>query len=115
MFSTLHKTKFKFSVTFILSSAHAFNLDRSKILSFGKEFIPCIPGIIYILDKYNWKALANEMRVKVWIYAKAFNQTTHSFNDLEEEGFFKTSWEKEEILVTIFSLFPIMFFLPGHC
>ena len=26
-----------FSVTFILSSANAFNLDQSKILSFGKE------------------------------------------------------------------------------
>ena len=32
MFSTLHKTNFKISVTFILSSAHAFNLDQSKIL-----------------------------------------------------------------------------------
>ena len=32
MFSTLHKTDFKISVTSILSSAHAFNLDQSKIL-----------------------------------------------------------------------------------
>ena len=35
MFSTLHKTNFKLSFTFILSSANAFNLDQSKILSFG--------------------------------------------------------------------------------
>ena len=37
MCSTLHKTNFKFSVTFILSSANAFDLDKPKILSFGKE------------------------------------------------------------------------------
>ena len=37
MFSTLHKTNFKFSVTFILSSASAcaFKVDQFKILSFG--------------------------------------------------------------------------------
>ena len=35
MFSTLHKTNFKFSVIFILSSANAFNLGKPKILSFG--------------------------------------------------------------------------------
>ena len=38
MFSTLLKTKFIISSTLILLSAHAFNLDQSKILSFGKEF-----------------------------------------------------------------------------
>ena len=37
MFSTLPKTKFYFTVTFILLSANAFNLDQSKNLSFGKE------------------------------------------------------------------------------
>ena len=36
MFSTLPKTNFNFSVTFILSSASDFNLDRSKNLTFGK-------------------------------------------------------------------------------
>ena len=36
MFSTLPKTNFYFSVTFILLYANAFNLDQSKIL-FGKE------------------------------------------------------------------------------
>ena len=30
--------KINFSVAFNLSSANAFNLDQSKILSFGKEF-----------------------------------------------------------------------------
>ena len=37
MFSTLPKTNFDFSVTFILSSANALNFDQSKVLLFGKE------------------------------------------------------------------------------
>ena len=37
MFSTLPKTNFNFSVTFILSPAYAFKLDQSEILLFGKE------------------------------------------------------------------------------
>ena len=37
MFSTLPKPIFNTSFTFILSSANTFNLDQSKILSFGKE------------------------------------------------------------------------------
>ena len=37
MFSTHPKTNFNFSVAFNLSSANAFNLDQSIILSFGKE------------------------------------------------------------------------------
>ena len=41
MFSTLHETNFKVSVAITLSSAHAFNLDQSKILLSGKELITC--------------------------------------------------------------------------
>ena len=37
MISTLHKSNFKFSVTFILSSVNSFDLDKPKILSFGNE------------------------------------------------------------------------------
>ena len=37
MFSTLLKTNFNIWVTFILSSVNAFNLDQSKIVSFGDE------------------------------------------------------------------------------
>ena len=37
MFSTLPKPNFNVSFTFILSSAIAFNLDKSENLSFGKE------------------------------------------------------------------------------
>ena len=42
MFSTLPKPNFSFSVKFILSSANAFNLVQSKILSCGKELIMSI-------------------------------------------------------------------------
>ena len=38
-FSTLLKTQIIILSTLILSSANAFNLDQSKYLSFGKEFI----------------------------------------------------------------------------
>ena len=37
MFFICPKTNFYFSVTFILLSANAFNLDQSKNLSFDKE------------------------------------------------------------------------------
>ena len=37
MFSTLSEGEINISATFILTSADAFNLDQSKILSFGKE------------------------------------------------------------------------------
>ena len=37
MFSLLSKTNFNFTVTFILLSSNVFNLDQSKILSFGIE------------------------------------------------------------------------------
>ena len=37
MFSSLPKTSFSFSVTFIFLSEIVFNLDQSKNLSFGKE------------------------------------------------------------------------------
>ena len=37
MFSTLPETNFNFWVTFILSSANAFNLDQYTNLLFGKE------------------------------------------------------------------------------
>ena len=37
MFSSLPKSNFNFFVTFTWSSSNAFNLDRSKTLSHGKE------------------------------------------------------------------------------
>ena len=53
MFSSLPKTNFKFSATFNLPSANAFNLDQSENLSFGKELKVSIEGkgILYQLNK----------------------------------------------------------------
>ena len=45
MFSTLCKTNFKFSAKFILSSANAFNFEKSKNLSFGKELHLCVNAL----------------------------------------------------------------------
>ena len=50
MFSTLHKTNLKFSVTFILSSANALNLDKPKISSFGNEL-----NAMYALSRGSWE------------------------------------------------------------
>ena len=48
MFSTLHKTIFKFSVTFILSSANAFDLDEPKFLAFRNELT-----LYYTIQTFN--------------------------------------------------------------
>ena len=46
MFSTLHKTNFKFSVTFTLSSANAFDSDKPKILLFGNELKSTLSALL---------------------------------------------------------------------
>ena len=56
MFSTLPKTNFNFSVTLILSSAYAFNLDKSKILSFGKE----LTKAAHFLNSYHTVVTLNQ-------------------------------------------------------
>ena len=47
MFLTLPRTNFKLSVTFILSSVKALNLDLSKIKSFGKVQFICIIILLF--------------------------------------------------------------------
>ena len=42
MFSTVSYRETIVTATFILSSVSAFNLDQSKILSFGRELVDCI-------------------------------------------------------------------------
>ena len=57
MFSTLSKTEIMILKTFNSSSANAFNLDQSGILSFGKELntislqIQAVPTVIAIRNK----------------------------------------------------------------
>ena len=54
MFSTLSKTNFYFSVTYILSSANAFNLDQSKILLFSNGFNPLNNVTGYNVKHKDW-------------------------------------------------------------
>ena len=48
MFSILPKPNFFLSVTFILLSANAVNLDQSKILSFGIEIIQLMNSSLHM-------------------------------------------------------------------
>ena len=50
IYYTVQKANFKFSVTFTLLSANAFNLDWPEILSFGKEFSDqgCSCSVIFV-------------------------------------------------------------------
>ena len=62
MFSTLPKTNFNFAVTFILSSASAFNLDQTEILWYDRvNPLPDMP----ILGPSN-SAASETMMSKIW-------------------------------------------------
>ena len=96
MFSALPKTKFSFSVRFILLSAFPFNMDQSKNLPFGKEFI---------------NNTANHSGIAVKLL---------SFNTFPNKPWFllvcstsllKTLWEKEKLLVmSNFSFYHSVFY-----
>ena len=71
MFSTLPNTNFIFSLTFILSSANAFNLDKSKNLRFGKEISSLITEqsvslTLYLICQF-W-ALPVQQQIKIWCH-----------------------------------------------
>ena len=53
MFSTILKTNFNFSVTFILLSASALLLDHFKIVSFGEELISTVLNQLYMYSFSN--------------------------------------------------------------
>ena len=46
MFSTLPNKSFNISATIILLCAYSFNLEWSKILSFGKELTPALYALV---------------------------------------------------------------------
>ena len=88
IFSTLPITNFNFTPPFILSSANPFNLDQSKILSFGKEVTRMLTNSnCFRLHKYtsNWLT---------------FFHTIPTIDDPEKRQLLKTLWEKEKMLVT---------------
>ena len=63
MFSTLPKTNFSLSVTFILSSANAFDLDQSNMSSFGKEL--SLYHTTILLKGTKFKAFAADDKLNV--------------------------------------------------
>ena len=80
MFSTHLKKNFCVSVTFIVSSANALNLDQSINLSSGK-------GLKY----FSFRKMSN---------VKALYHTMSTFDGPEKDRLLKTLWEKEKMLVT---------------
>ena len=71
-FSTLHKSNFKISVTFILSSANAFDLDKPKVLSFGNE-------LTRLLNKFCEKETLAYSPFPI-MYLYPFQDKTHFLN-----------------------------------
>ena len=55
MFSVLPEVHFNFSVTTILPSANALNLDKSKVLLFGKELTKQCQGLSTMRRDPNYK------------------------------------------------------------
>ena len=79
MFSTLSIPNFIFSVTFFLPSANAFNLDQSKILSFGKKSSSLFPDygssqffVLYLVNMTNFCFPT----AKFWKYDSKRNSVT---------------------------------------
>ena len=73
MFSTLPDTNFDFSVTFTFSSANAFSLDQSIILTFGKELMH------FLVTKKLCKALRDS---KNCLFPKCFPLHNKDFSPL---------------------------------
>ena len=121
MFFTLSKTKIINSGTFNLSSANAFNLDQSKMLSFGKESrkslkrsdkkheLRCMKnGLVQLRKVLTQISLRGPTRL-TWVnsfcYRSIFCMLTHShtrkpFDAIGKRAPMKTLWEKEKLLVT---------------
>ena len=97
-------------VTFILSSAHDFNLDKVNFLSSGN-------GLTVIFGLYSFCSLR---LLSIWRYLKYY----HLVNPFPNKpwflrvcsiGLLKTLWEKEKLLVTSnFSFSHSVFYLFGE-
>ena len=81
MFSNVTNTYFNFSVTFILSSANAFNLNQSKILSFRERLTSKILYLYFFLiqDEVLWSCLA-----AMSSYAKELNTAEVAYAAIQE-------------------------------
>ena len=89
MFSTHHKINLKFSVTFILLSANAVDLDRSKYLLFGKQLN---------FDKFRKRSCGKDLSFITQSQAS-------TFNDLEGGGLSKRDGKMRKCRYPAFSPF----------
>ena len=85
------KTNFSFSVTFILLSANAFNLDLSKILLYGKVLIE-----FYVPEK---DSKYRRMEGKKQLYLRSNNLFCQCFH----------AHEMGENLISLHSIFCFLF------
>ena len=78
MFSTLPNLNFNISLTFILSSANAFNLDQSKILSFGKGI-----NDLYVYKSYKFINFISILHIDQYIkYEIVTNEILSRYHQL---------------------------------
>ena len=115
MFSTLPNRNFNFWVTFILSSANAFNLDQLKNLSFGIGLT--LYQAINFYTGPNWKHLQTANQYFPLfphnIFKRSYFQGCKPFPKRQalvftclQLKYLKTLWEKEKLLMTSNSSFP---------
>ena len=131
MFSTILRTKIIILANFILSSANAFDLDQSRILSFGKDFmqwsairidLSTLHGskpfyfwsFFLLLDKNEF--LYGSSIVMSWYlrhmasnYALTLYHASPTFNDPRNEGVWKHYGKRRKCCSPAFSPFPTMF------
>ena len=97
MFSTLSKTEIIIYVTFILSSANAFNLDKVKFLSSGNGLsIFSFPAMFSTLSK-----------TEIIIYVTCILSSANAFN-LDKVKFLLSGNGLRNIYLPAFSPFPTM-------
>ena len=107
MFSALSKTKIIILSTLILSSVNVFNLDRSKILSFGKELIATFQ--LSPAASLNLGQSQNSIIIGEWVKLKAFADSKINVNEKLKIWFRngkKHCGKKGKILVTSILSFP---------
>ena len=108
MFFTLPKTTFNISVTFVLLSANAFNLDQSKILMFGKELMTLRKIAFENIIGKGENAGNQHFLLFPLCLLHFFTPNFNYFNPFPNKPWFlrvcstsllKTLWEKEKLLI----------------
>ena len=106
MFSTLLKTNFNFSVTFILSSANGFNLDQSQILSSGNGLTMSHLGPLSCTKIISYCLLFNK-KIQEIIFLKPIPTQSHLLTPLANKPFENTVGKGEIARNEHFLLCPV--------